>query len=515
MPRDAAGNYTLPAGNPVISGTVITPTWANPTMDDLGNEMTDSLSRSGKGGMLVPFKNVDGTIGDPGITWINEPTSGFSRTDINVMNASIGGIQSTRWIAGDFGFEIWSGTEWTKPNTAATNPIHIKGVNAALELEETGGGLVSTLIRTATGFIIRPDSTVSTFDLIYEDGLNQWDARATWKFAGIVQYEASPITFNDIPYQGWNTAMNTRVDIAKVSAGNVLVFGETGISTSMRAQGSFGIEIAGGLIGQWQTGGLTLQIDKQYFVRNSANDADFTIATKSFGGSDVLVFGDSTSAGSQYQAPSSLISAHRFFSGGAEQVAIGTDGLRMAEGTQIQGISSAVTHRLIEIAGTQVNVGNFTGSELRFDSANRIEFRVGTIVAGRAVLPASGGLLVADIDLVQAKVGFRNALSVDLAGTSITLIQSYEGKEVRITGNVVTITVNTLEAGTKMRILNVNGPSGCTLVRSSLTRFSLVDGAPSIDRATITIGVGGWADLNWLTTQHCEVTGSSASLTST
>ncbi|GAF72642.1 unnamed protein product, partial [marine sediment metagenome] len=58
MPRDGSGNYTLPSGNPVVSGTLITPSWANPTMSDLGNEMTDSLSRSGKGGMTVAFQNV-------------------------------------------------------------------------------------------------------------------------------------------------------------------------------------------------------------------------------------------------------------------------------------------------------------------------------------------------------------------------------------------------------------------------------------------------------------------------
>lgn len=51
MSRDSNGNYNLPAGNPVIAGTVITTSWANPTMSDIGAALTDSLSRSGKGGM--------------------------------------------------------------------------------------------------------------------------------------------------------------------------------------------------------------------------------------------------------------------------------------------------------------------------------------------------------------------------------------------------------------------------------------------------------------------------------
>jgi len=53
MSRDANGTYYLPAGNPVVSGTVITTAWANPTMADIATALSDSLSRSGKGGMAA------------------------------------------------------------------------------------------------------------------------------------------------------------------------------------------------------------------------------------------------------------------------------------------------------------------------------------------------------------------------------------------------------------------------------------------------------------------------------
>lgn len=79
MSRDVNGNYTLPSGNPVVTGTVIESDWANTTMSDIAQALTDSLSRSGFGGMLVPFKNADGTVGSPGMSWTNEPTSGWYR----------------------------------------------------------------------------------------------------------------------------------------------------------------------------------------------------------------------------------------------------------------------------------------------------------------------------------------------------------------------------------------------------------------------------------------------------
>lgn len=90
MSRDINGVYTLPIGNPVIPGTIIEDAWANPTMTDLANALTDSLSRSGLGGMLVPFKNTDGTRVAPGITWINEPTSGWYRKALNEFWYSVG-----------------------------------------------------------------------------------------------------------------------------------------------------------------------------------------------------------------------------------------------------------------------------------------------------------------------------------------------------------------------------------------------------------------------------------------
>jgi hypothetical protein len=55
MARDNTGTFNLPAGNPVITNTVIESVWANETMADLAAGLTDSLSRSGKGGMNAPL----------------------------------------------------------------------------------------------------------------------------------------------------------------------------------------------------------------------------------------------------------------------------------------------------------------------------------------------------------------------------------------------------------------------------------------------------------------------------
>ena len=47
MPRDLSGTYTLPAGNPVVTGTIIDVAWANPTMADIAIQLNNVMTRSG------------------------------------------------------------------------------------------------------------------------------------------------------------------------------------------------------------------------------------------------------------------------------------------------------------------------------------------------------------------------------------------------------------------------------------------------------------------------------------
>ena len=55
MPRNSNGMYQLPAGNPVVPGTIIDSVWANTTMEDLGEALTNSLPRNGAAPMTGPL----------------------------------------------------------------------------------------------------------------------------------------------------------------------------------------------------------------------------------------------------------------------------------------------------------------------------------------------------------------------------------------------------------------------------------------------------------------------------
>jgi hypothetical protein len=68
MPRDSTGKYTLPAGNPVVTQTLISSSWANTTLSDVAAALTDSLSLSLGG-------TITGPISVPAPTTATNPTT--------------------------------------------------------------------------------------------------------------------------------------------------------------------------------------------------------------------------------------------------------------------------------------------------------------------------------------------------------------------------------------------------------------------------------------------------------
>lgn len=96
MSRDVSGLYTLPAGNPVVTATTITTTWANTTLTDIANALSDSLSRSGQGAMTAALRGVDGTVGAPGFAFASETSLGLYRAAASVLGVT----GSLRAIAG-------------------------------------------------------------------------------------------------------------------------------------------------------------------------------------------------------------------------------------------------------------------------------------------------------------------------------------------------------------------------------------------------------------------------------
>lgn len=140
MPRDSAGNYTLPAGNPVASGEIISANWANTTMEDLGDAISASLDRYGRGGMLAPFQFADGTSSAPGATWSNEPTTGLYRQSYANLRMAVTGQDNQRWTATSS--YLWRNSRWeeiiTDGGTVSFDDLTVTGdatINGGLTVD--------------------------------------------------------------------------------------------------------------------------------------------------------------------------------------------------------------------------------------------------------------------------------------------------------------------------------------------------------------------------------------------
>lgn len=103
MARDSSGVYTNALPD-VVSGDVIEAAWANTTIDDIGAEIQDSLSRSGKGNMSAALKVIAGSVSAPGLSFASEANSGFYRASAGDIRMALNSAEA--WRVTSAGFRV-------------------------------------------------------------------------------------------------------------------------------------------------------------------------------------------------------------------------------------------------------------------------------------------------------------------------------------------------------------------------------------------------------------------------
>ena len=176
--RNGTGTYELPAGNPVVTGTTITSSWANATMPDLGAEITNSIPRDGQ---APPTANL--------------PMGGFKHTGAaNGVNpqdyATMNNLNSYALLASP----SFTGTaEFV--NLGTTGTITSAG---QLLITATGSGTASSIQVTSAG-----NNSIGQGDTTQAADAKYWDSFVQ---AGALQMRA----VNDA-----NTAANAWVTVSR------------------------------------------------------------------------------------------------------------------------------------------------------------------------------------------------------------------------------------------------------------------------------------------------------------
>jgi len=165
MARDGSGNYTNALPD-VIAGDVIEAAWANTSLDDIGVEIQDSLSRSGKGNMSAALKVIAGSVAAPGLSFVSEANSGLYRAGAADIRMALGAAEAFRVTS--------AGLRTAGALTVATSDLTMTAGNL---IPATAGKGVDFAAQTATA----ATGAATTKEILthYEEGTwtpNLWDS---------------------------------------------------------------------------------------------------------------------------------------------------------------------------------------------------------------------------------------------------------------------------------------------------------------------------------------------------
>jgi len=89
MSRNGTGTYNLPAGNPVVTGTVISSTWANNTLADMATAITGSIAADGQTPITGALTGTSGTVAFAGVGQTRIPSGTTAQRSASPQNGMI------------------------------------------------------------------------------------------------------------------------------------------------------------------------------------------------------------------------------------------------------------------------------------------------------------------------------------------------------------------------------------------------------------------------------------------
>jgi len=140
MSRNGSGTYSLPSGNPVVSGTTITSAWANTTLSDMASALTGSLASDGQ-------TTLSGNLNAGGnqITNAADPTTAQALATKTYVDTAVSGVTTT-YLAkasnlSDVADATTSRTNLVAAKSGANSDItSLTGLTTALTVGQGGTG---------------------------------------------------------------------------------------------------------------------------------------------------------------------------------------------------------------------------------------------------------------------------------------------------------------------------------------------------------------------------------------
>jgi len=364
MPRSVSGVYTLP-NPPVVTNTTIVSTDENTTRSDMASEITNSLDRSGRGGMLAPLQLVDGTPSLPGLTFSSDVNTGMYRITADTIGFAVAG--SLVFTIATTGVTIAAGLSLSSPILTATTEVRtpiVDSVSGTLILKGatvtavtiTGANVAlagNLLFNTAVAKILPGATSISHRNFADSaDNLLIADSGAV-----TVRTTLTTITSVVTPLVGTDTATNLSLKTngaARWIVNGTSTFGFFPSSDNVLSIGDPSLRVASvftPIIDSGSTGSLSLKTNNGTMGVEVIHRASGVNWIRTFGGAtlnpvSILAVGE-TNVGMQFFGKGT--GSHTFFTGGTDDVGTGSI-------VQLQVLHTASANRNITITGS--NGGN-------------------------------------------------------------------------------------------------------------------------------------------------------------
>ena len=180
MSRNGSGTYTLPAGNPVVSGTTISSTWANTTLNNIAAALTDSLAADGQTTATGNLK-----MGTNRITGLGDGIANTDAATYGQLTSAVSGLGTMSTQDAD-AVAITGGTingTTVGATTASTGKFTDLEANGTVTFSSTGAvkvpvGTTAQQPTPVTG-MVRYNSTISQFEGYYASAWSSLGGGAT------------------------------------------------------------------------------------------------------------------------------------------------------------------------------------------------------------------------------------------------------------------------------------------------------------------------------------------------
>ena len=231
MSRNGSGTFNLTAGNPVVTGTTISSTWANNTLSDIANGLTQSISADGQTPITGPLIGSSGTVAFGGVGQTQIPSGTTAQRATSPTDGMI------RYNTDLQQYEGYKNGAWSIFGNGAGGTLFSDTVTA------TQG---QTLITMPTGYVLGGDNLsvyvngsrqiynvnyteTSTTSFTFTSGLNVGDlVNYTIGASTSLSVNAASVLYNE----GGTGAVDTNVEAKLQETVSVKDFGAVGDGTT-------------------------------------------------------------------------------------------------------------------------------------------------------------------------------------------------------------------------------------------------------------------------------------------